>query len=90
MLPLAGAAAAALVRAADKMAVSDDALTDMVRRKLANDPDVKGGTLQVAVKNGEVTLSGGVKQERLRQKAEKLARKVRGVRHVVNNIKVEQ
>ena len=73
---------------AQKMAVSDDVITDMVRRKLANDPDVKGGGLQVDVKDGVVTLNGMVEQERYKHKAEKLARKVRGVKSVVNNLKV--
>ena len=73
---------------AEKPQVSDDAITDMVRRKLASDPDVKGGGLTVDVKDGVVTLAGMVAQERARGKAEKLAHKVRGVKHVVNNLKV--
>jgi osmotically-inducible protein OsmY len=74
--------------AAQKMAVSDDAISDMVRRKLANDPDVKGGRLDVEVKNGVVTLNGMVEQEKFKHKAEKLTRKIRGVKQVVNNLKV--
>jgi hyperosmotically inducible periplasmic protein len=73
---------------AEKMAVSDDAISDMVRRKLANDPDVKGGRLSVEVKDGVVTLAGQVEQPKFKNKAEKLARKIRGVKSVVNNLTV--
>jgi osmotically-inducible protein OsmY len=68
--------------------LSDDAVTDMVRRKLANDRDVKGGTLNVDVKKGVVTIKGAVTQEKQKQRAEKLARKVAGVKQVVNQIVV--
>lgn len=78
---------AAVVPAKNKD-LSDDAITDMVRRKLANDRDIKGGTLQVDVKNGVVTISGAVTQEKQKQKAEKVARKMAGVKQVVNNIVV--
>ncbi len=81
---------AALLPAQKHMPVSDDALTDMVRRKLTNDPDVKGGSLDVQVKDAVVTLGGSVEMEKQKQKAEKLTRKVRGVKQVVNNITVRQ
>jgi osmotically-inducible protein OsmY len=80
--------ASCLLAGQKNLAVSDDAISDMVRRKLANDPDVKGGRLEVDVKDGVVTLSGTVEQDRFKNKAEKLTRKVRGVKHVVNNLKV--
>ncbi|HZT32129.1 MAG TPA: BON domain-containing protein [Bryobacteraceae bacterium] len=79
---------AALVFAADKTPVSDDALYDAVRMKLANDPIVKGGALTVEVKNGVVTLRGNVETEKQREKAPKVARKVKGVTQVVNELKV--
>jgi len=40
-----------MLAAKDKI-LSDDSIYDQVRRKLANDPDVKGGALEVAVKDG--------------------------------------
>ncbi|MBZ5591193.1 MAG: BON domain-containing protein [Acidobacteriia bacterium] len=70
---------------ADK-AVSDDSLHDLVMRKLANDADVKGGGLQVEVKDGVVTLRGKLETEKQIQKAEKLAKKVGGVKKVVSEI----
>ena len=75
--------------AADKSKVnltSDDALFDLVRRKLANDPDVRGGNLQVDVKDGVVTIKGVLEKESIRGKATKLAMKVKGVKKVDNQI----
>jgi hyperosmotically inducible protein len=66
--------------------ITDDSIYDQVRIKLANDQLVKGGALQVDVKNGVVTLSGAVDQNKQKDKATKLAKKVKGVKQVVNNI----
>jgi osmotically-inducible protein OsmY len=73
--------------AAEKQ-VSDDQLYDTVRRKLANDADVKGGALEVDVKQGVVTLRGKVETEKQKSKAEKLAHKVSGVKQVQNELQV--
>jgi len=67
---------------------SDDQLYDLVRRKLADDQVVKGGALEVEVKDGVVTLKGKVEYEQQKQKAEKLARKVSGVKQVNNELVV--
>lgn len=69
--------------------ISDDAIYDQVRRVLANDPDVKGGAMEVDVKGGVVTVKGKVDREKARLKVEKLARKVKGVTGVNNQVKVE-
>jgi hyperosmotically inducible protein len=68
--------------------VSDDQLYDNVRRKLANDADVKGGALEVDVKDGVVTLRGKVETEKQKAKATKLTRKVSGVKQVNNELAV--
>jgi len=80
-------ALAAGVWAAEKH-VSDDQLYDMVRRKLANDADVKGGALDVEVKDGVVTLRGKVETDKQKTKAEKLTHKVSGVKQVINELAV--
>lgn len=86
-----GQAAPPAPKPAQKKAPSlDDQLFDQVRRRLANDPDVRGGAFQVQVKDGVVTLNGKVEKERYKQKAEKLAKKVKGVKSVVNQLTVEQ
>ena len=73
--------------AADKP-VSDDSIYDKVRISLASDIDVKGGGLKVDVKQGVVTLSGGVENEMQKDKAARIAKKVKGVKKVDNNIEV--
>jgi osmotically-inducible protein OsmY len=72
----------------DNKNTSDDKIYDSVRQKLANDPDVKGADLEVAVKNGVVTMKGTVTDEHAREKAEKIAKKVKGVTRVENQLKV--
>jgi osmotically-inducible protein OsmY len=67
---------------------SDDQLYDMVRRKLADDQVVKGGAMEVEVKDGVVTLRGKVEYDQQKIKAEKVARKVSGVKRVDNQLVV--
>jgi len=69
--------------------VTDDTITDQVRLKITSDPDVKGGALGVDVKQGVVTLTGAVETPKQRDKAEKLTRKVKGVKSVVNKIEIK-
>lgn len=69
--------------------VDDAQVYDMVKMRLANDPDIKGGNLTVDVKNGVVTVSGRVDKEKSRQKIDKVAKKVKGVTSVINQVKVE-
>jgi hyperosmotically inducible protein len=68
--------------------VTDDAIYDQVRVRLAHDRDVGGGNIEVKVQKGVVQLTGTVKRDALRVKAEKLAKKVKGVTQVVNELKV--
>ena len=68
--------------------VSDDTLYDQVRIKIANDRTVGGGAIQVKVTNGVVELTGTVKNEKLKSQAEKVAKKVKGVKSVDNKLRV--
>jgi osmotically-inducible protein OsmY len=68
--------------------VSDDFLVDTIRQKLAADPVVKGGAIEVIVKDGTVTLRGTVEEDKQKNKAEKVAKRVSGVKGVVNEIKL--
>jgi osmotically-inducible protein OsmY len=70
--------------------LTDDYVSDSVRQKLAADQVVKGGDLDVAVKDGVVTLNGKVREQKQKDKAERIAKHVRGVKSVVNNIKIEK
>ena len=66
----------------------DDEIDDSVKRRLAGDPEVKGGTLEVIVNDGVVTVKGIVRTDRAKTKAEKVAGRVKGVTKVINEIKV--
>ena len=66
----------------------DDRIYDAVRRRLADDVDVKGAGLEVMVKNGAVTLEGRVHDERAREKAARITKKVKGVTSVDNKLKL--
>jgi osmotically-inducible protein OsmY len=74
--------------AADKP-LTDDTVYNQVRIKLADDPVVKGGGLEVEVKQGVVTLSGTVELEVQKEKAAKVAKKVKGVKEVINHIELK-
>jgi osmotically-inducible protein OsmY len=69
--------------------VNDDMIHDQVMIKLASDQVVKGGGIQVNVNQGVVTLGGSVDQPKQKDKAEKLAKKIRGVKQVINNITIQ-
>jgi osmotically-inducible protein OsmY len=69
-------------------AADDDRIYDEVRRRLANDVDVKGAGFDVAVKNGVVTLNGRVHSEKGKTKATQITKKVKGVVSVDNRLKM--
>ena len=68
--------------------LSDDLIYDNVKRRLAEDSDVKGGGLEIDVKQGVVTLRGKLETQRPIDKAAKIAKKVNGVKKVVNEIQL--
>lgn len=73
---------------ADQKPTADDRISDQVRMKLATDADVKGGALDVTVKDGIVTLKGRVDTDKGKTKATKLTKKVKGVKDVDNELVV--
>jgi hyperosmotically inducible protein len=81
--------AATVCVAADKV-VNDNLIIDQVRIRLSGDAEVKGGALQVDSKQGVVTLTGTVETSRQKDKATKLAKKVKGVKQVVNNLEIKK
>ena len=68
--------------------VTDDTIAFQVKIKLADDPLVQGGAINVTAENGVVTLSGAVRSNPAKAKAAKLAQKVKGVKQVVNDLVV--
>jgi osmotically-inducible protein OsmY len=59
-----------------------------VKHALAVDRDVRGAAIEVIVKNGAITLRGSVRDEKAREKAPKLVRKVKGVTTITNELKL--
>jgi len=66
----------------------DDRIYDEVRRRLADDADVKGAAIEVTVAKGAITLKGRVHDEKAREKATRITKKVKGVTTVDNQLKL--
>jgi osmotically-inducible protein OsmY len=77
---------AGLCLAADKP--NDDLIRDRVMLKVGSDPDAKVGDLGVEMKDGVATLTGVVETQSQKERATKLAKKVKGVKQVVNDIRL--
>jgi osmotically-inducible protein OsmY len=67
---------------------SNTFIEDSVRLKLAANQAVKGRSIQVAVANGFVTLTGCVASKSASSKATNLARSSAGVRSVTNKLRI--
>lgn len=70
----------------DKPPITDDVIVDQVRVKIADDSEIGGQPIQVDAHNGVVVLTGKVSSEKLKAKAEKVAKKVKGVTGVDNKL----
>lgn len=68
---------------------TDDRIYDNVRRKLATDRDVGAEPITVTVKDGVVTMKGVVKNNKVRSKAARIAKKVKGVTKVDNQLQIK-
>jgi osmotically-inducible protein OsmY len=68
--------------------VSDDKIYDDVKIKLASDTTVMGAGLDIEVKEGVVTLNGKVRNQKQKDRAERLTKRVKGVVKVINNLVV--
>ena len=66
----------------------DDRIYDAVRRRLADDPEVKGAAIEVTITNGAITLKGRVHDEKAREKATRITKRVKGVTTVDNQLKL--
>lgn len=67
---------------------TDDRIYDDVRRRLADDPEVKGAAIEVTITNGAITLKGRVHDEKAREKATRITKRVKGVTTVDNQLKL--
>ena len=68
--------------------IDDAGITTMVKSRLLEDKDVAGTSISVETLNGTVLLSGFAKNNLERNKAESIARGVRGVKSVRNEIAI--
>jgi osmotically-inducible protein OsmY len=68
--------------------VDDTGITTLVKSRFFEDKDVAGTSISVETLNGTVMLSGFAKSNLERNKAETIARAVRGVKSVKNEISV--
>lgn len=65
---------------------SDDRIREDVCDRLSDDDEVDATDITVTVRDGEVTLEGGVNDRRAKHRAEDIADNVRGVRDVHNRL----
>jgi len=72
----------------DKGPISDDVIVDQVKVKIADDSEIGGQAIQVDSHNGVVVLTGKVTNDKFKAKAEKLAKKVKGVTGVDNRLAI--
>jgi hypothetical protein len=68
---------------------SDERIQEDVNDRLADDSWLDASEIEVAVKNGEVTLSGSVPDREAKRRAEDIAEQVSGVKHVQVNLRVQ-
>jgi osmotically-inducible protein OsmY len=68
---------------------SDDRIREDVNDNLTDDWGVDAGNITVTVSNGEVTLDGTVSTRLQKRRAEDCAEEVSGVKHVQNNLRVQ-
>jgi len=68
---------------------SDERIRELVCEALTDDDQIDATLIEVAVKNGEVILSGTVDDRQTKRAAEDVAERIRGVRDVHNQIRVQ-
>jgi osmotically-inducible protein OsmY len=69
---------------------SDERIREDVNDRLTDDWQIDASEIEVTVSNGEVTLNGTVTSREEKRRAEDLAEKVSGVRHVQNNLRLQR
>jgi osmotically-inducible protein OsmY len=69
---------------------SDDRIREDVNDNLTDDWGVDARNITVAVKGGEVTLDGTVSTRLQKRRAEDCAEEVSGVKHVQNNLRIQE
>lgn len=68
---------------------SDQRITEDVHDRLTDDDHIDASGIIVAVQEGEVTLSGTIRDRRAKHHAEAIIEHIGGVKHVQNNLRVD-
>jgi sugar-specific transcriptional regulator TrmB len=71
-------------------AMSDTAITASIKTDLIKDPDLSALKIDVDTKDGVVTLNGLADNEAAKQRAEKMASAVKGVKEVRNFLTIKR
>ncbi len=89
-LDLLAASGCAVTRGQESVGayIDDAGITTMVKSRFFEDKDVAGTSISVETLNGTVMLSGFAKNSLERNKAETIARGVKGVKSVRNEIAI--
>lgn len=69
--------------------MDDAAITAKVKTALIAEPDLKGMAIDVDTEQNVVTLNGAVASEAVRERAERIAKEVEGVKDVRNQLLVK-
>ena len=67
---------------------SDERIRELINEALTDHDEIDATHIEVAVKSGEVTLTGTVEDRRMKRLAEDCADRVTGVKDVSNQLKV--
>ena len=70
--------------------VSDSALTEQVKSALANNPMTSQSNIDVAAKDGIVSLNGKVNSSATKQNAQQVVAQIQGVRSVDNELQIKE
>lgn len=68
---------------------TDESIYQKILDLLKKDPSIDSGKIIVEVKNGVVSLRGGIDTEAEKQRSEDLARTVEGVKSVENHLHID-
>lgn len=68
---------------------ADDRINDEVHQRLTDDHWLDASEIDVAVANGDVTLSGTVESREAKHRAERIVEDLSGVKHVQNNLRIQ-
>ena len=69
--------------------IDDSVITTKIKSSILADSSIKGSDISVDTKNGEVTLTGSVKNQTQMDRAQKLAQNTDGVKGVSNKLAVK-